>query len=233
MVTFDKISTIGDIVAARPSLSRVMDRHGISYCCGGGKSLELACAEKGLSVDSVLAEITQAMAGPPEKNLAALSLGELVEHVVAQHHCFLRETLPVVSRQLDRVVTVHGARHPELAKAQLVFHHFATDMTQHMDKEEQVLFPLISSLDGSQEHPMAANLEQIITVMESEHDDSGRDLTEMRKLLHDYTPPEGACGTYKAVLRGLADIEEDTQRHIHAENSVMFPKAIRHVAARA
>lgn len=232
MVEFDKNSTVGEIVAARPSLSRVMDRHGIGYCCGGGKSLEVACAEKGLSLETVLADLTKAAAAPPEKNLMNLSLGELVEHVVQQHHCFLKETLPVVARQLDRVVTVHGARHPELAEAQVVFQHFADDMNQHMAKEEQILFPLISSLDSSDEHPMARNLEQIIRAMEAEHDDSGRDLSQMRKLLHDYTPPEGACGTYRAVLRGLADIEEDTQQHILAENSVMFPKAVRQVATR-
>ena len=74
MVEFDKSSTVGEIVAARPSLSRVMDRHGISYCCGGGKSLESACAQKGVDVDTVLAEIGKAMAAPPEKNLTALSL---------------------------------------------------------------------------------------------------------------------------------------------------------------
>lgn len=230
MVTFDKGSTVGEIVAARPSLSRVMDRHGISYCCGGGKSLEAACAQKGVDVDAVLAEISKAMAAPPEKNLTTLSLGELVEHVVNQHHCFLKETLPVVSQQLARVVTVHGARHPELAEAQTVFKRFATEMTGHMEKEEQVLFPLISSLGSPQEHPMAKNLERIIAAMEAEHDDSGKDLTRLRTLLHDYTPPEGACGTYRAVLKGLADIEEDTQLHILAENSVMFPKAIREVA---
>ena len=230
MVKFDKSSTVGEIVAARPSLSRVMDRHGISYCCGGGKSLEAACAKKGVDVEAVLAEITKAMAAPPEKNLTALSLGDLVEHVVNQHHCFLKETLPAVSRQLDRVVTVHGAKHAELAQAQTVFNRFAADMMAHMDKEEQVLFPLISSLGGPQEHPMAKNLERIISAMEADHDDSGKDLTELRKLLHDYTPPEGACGTYRAMLKGLADIEEDTQLHILAENSVMFPKAVSAVA---
>lgn len=233
MVEFDKSSTVGEIVAARPSLSRVMDRHGISYCCGGGKSLESACAQKGVDVDTVLAEIGKAMAAPPEKNLTALSLGELVEHVVTQHHCFLKETLPAVSHQLARVVTVHGARHPELAEAQAVFKRFATDMTEHMEKEEQVLFPLIRSLGGPEVHPMARNLEHIVAAMEAEHDDSGKDLTQLRKLLHDYNPPEGACGTYRAMLKGLADIEEDTQMHILAENSVMFPKAVREVTARA
>ena len=131
------------------------------------------------------------------------------------------------------MVTVHGARHPELAEAQAVFKRFATDMTEHMEKEEQVLFPLIRSLGGPEEHPMARNLEHIVAAMEAEHDDSGKDLTQLRKLLHDYNPPEGACGTYRAMLKGLADIEEDTQMHILAENSVMFPKAVREVTARA
>lgn len=230
MAEFTKDSTVGEIVAARPSLARVMDRHGISYCCGGGKSLQLACVQKGIDVDLMLAEIGKAMEAPAEKNLTTLSLAELVEHVVDQHHGFLKETLPLVSRQLDRVVAVHGGRHPELARAQAVFERFAADMTDHMAKEEQVLFPLIGSLSDQQAHPMARNLETIIAAMEAEHDESGQDLAQLRELLHDYTPPEGACGTYRAVLKGLADIEEDTQMHILAENSVMFPRAVREAA---
>ena len=233
MIEVDKSSTVGEIVAARPSLSRVMDRFGLSYCCGGGKSLELACAQKGVDVNAVLAEIDKAMASPPEKNLTELSLAELVEHVIEQHHGFLKQTLPVVAQQLKRVVAVHGSGQPELAKAQVVFEHFAGDMTAHMEKEERVLFPLISSLGSPNVHPMARNLEHIVATMEAEHDDSGKDLAQLRELLQDFVPPDGACGTYRAVLKGLADIEQDTQMHILAENSVMFPRAIRTLATQA
>lgn len=232
MEKFDKNSKIGEVVAARPSLARVMDRFGLSYCCGGGKSLELACSQKDVDVEEVLKEIEKAMAAPPEENLTELPLAELVEHVLNTHHSFLRETLPVVTRQLDRVVTVHGSKHPELAKAQSVFKGFVDDMNQHMEKEEQLLFPVISTLGGSQEHPDAGKLEGLIETLEAEHDHSGKDMTTIRRLLNDYEPPEGACGTYRAVLKGLEDIELDTQQHVLAENSIMFPKAIKQVAAR-
>ena len=230
MKKLDHETQVGELVSERPSLSRVMERYGIDYCCGGHLSLASACQLKKLNVESVLAEIARAMDGPPERNLESLSLVELVDHIVSLHHGFLRDTLPVLSRQLDRVVTVHGPRHPELAKTQNVFRIFAAEMYQHMDKEEQILFPLICRIEANANDESACSLSQIIQVMESEHEGAGNDLASMRDLTHGYAVPEGACGTYRAVLQGLADLEEDTHLHVHSENHVLFPKALQRLA---
>ena len=222
MTEITKSTRVSDIVAQRPSTSRIMERHGLDYCCGGAQSLELACAGKGISVETVLADLQAAMKAPAEANLQTLPLPKVVDHVVSLHHGFLRETLPVVGRQLDRVVMVHGGAHPELAKAQVVFHRFAKEMMEHLEKEEKVLFPLICDLSQAKG---LADIERIVAAMEAEHNHSGDDLKELRALLNNYEAPEGACGTYRAMLQGLADIEEDTHVHIHSENFVLFPRA--------
>lgn len=229
MPRFDETTWVSALVAERPSLSRILERHGIDYCCGGNQSLQSACEALGLTVQSVLADIVQAMAAPAEPNLLTLPLPEVVQHIVSLHHGFLREALPLVSSQLDRVVLVHGPSHPELAEVQAIFREFVSSMNQHMDKEEKVLFPLICNLGRLQG---AESLERILDVMEAEHQDSGADLARMRTLLHDYKVPEGACGTYRAVLQGLVDIEEDTHLHVHSENHVLFPRALQEARLR-
>ena len=41
-----------------------------------------------------------------------------------------------------------------------------------------------------------------------------------------FQPPADACNTYRALFAGLRDLEEDVQRHIHLENTVLFPAAL-------
>ena len=40
-----------------------------------------------------------------------------------------------------------------------------------------------------------------------------------------YTAPADACGSYRAMLEGLAAIEKDMHQHVHKENNILFPRA--------
>jgi regulator of cell morphogenesis and NO signaling len=62
--------------------------------------------------------------------------------------------------------------------------------------------------------------------MTAEHDDAGEALRRMRELTDDYTPPPTACGTYRVMLENLAALEQDMHRHVHKENSILFPGAL-------
>lgn len=223
MTALDAQSEVGQFVAERPSVSRIFEKYGIDYCCGGKQSLESACQAKGLATQQVLAEVNQALRSPDEVNLQQLSQPQLVEHIVTRYHGYLRDTLPMLTHQVDRVAMVHGPNRPELLEVQKVFHTFMHEMLNHMEKEEQILFPMIASQTDT---PGSCPLASIIQVMEAEHDDAGEALACMRRLTNDYSIPEGACGTYRAVLRGLAELEQDTHLHVHAENHVLFPRAL-------
>jgi regulator of cell morphogenesis and NO signaling len=62
--------------------------------------------------------------------------------------------------------------------------------------------------------------------MEHEHDGAGSALERLRELTDGYIPPSWACNTYRALLDALAHLERDMHRHIHKENSVLFPRAL-------
>jgi regulator of cell morphogenesis and NO signaling len=59
-----------------------------------------------------------------------------------------------------------------------------------------------------------------------EHDSAGEALVELRRLTSDYTPPEDACNTFRALYFELAEMEGDLHRHIHLENNILFPRAM-------
>ena len=83
-----------------------------------------------------------------------------------------------------------------------------------------MLFPLIRSGRG--------HLARMpVQVMEAEHRDHARNLAMLRSLTNDYTAPAEACATWRALFLGLSELEKDLMLHIHLENNVLFPNALR------
>ncbi|MFO7588978.1 MAG: DUF542 domain-containing protein, partial [Gemmatimonadota bacterium] len=48
---------VGHLAAEHPLATRVFARHGIDFCCGGGKPLAKVCEDRDLDLDAVIAEI--------------------------------------------------------------------------------------------------------------------------------------------------------------------------------
>jgi regulator of cell morphogenesis and NO signaling len=69
-------------------------------------------------------------------------------------------------------------------------------------------------------------------MMEAEHDSAGQALSDIRRITRDFEIPEYACVTYRALMNGLQEFEQDLHLHIHLENNVLFPRAIQLEASR-
>jgi regulator of cell morphogenesis and NO signaling len=215
-------SKVGQIAAEHPLATRVFARHGIDFCCGGGKPLGEVCTQRGLDAATVLAEIEGELATPSatEARWDQAPLGDLVEHILAAYHKPLKEELPRLEAMARKVVDVHRDKQPEtLPELLSVYLGLKAELEQHMAKEEQILFPMIQSGQGS----MATGP---ISVMEHEHDSAGGALRRLRELASDYEVPAEACNTWRALWHGLAALEESLHQHIHLENNILFPRAL-------
>src|SRR5262249_36156390 len=149
----------------------------------------------------------------------------LVDHIVTSHHGYLREALPRLDMLIEKVVGAHAGQHPELLQLRGVFRSFQRELETHMFKEEHILFPMCRELERAGAHPRfhCGSSQNPVRVMTMEHDDAGNALAAMRQLTHDFTAPEDACITYRAMLDGLAELEQDMHRHVHLENNILFP----------
>ncbi len=106
-----------------------------------------------------------------------------------------------------------------------------TDIEMHLQKEEQILFPLIRQIEAFQQGRGPApemhcgSIGNPIRQMEHEHDVAGQFLTQMRQITENYSLPKDACPTFTALYKGLDALEKDLHEHIHLENNILFPKA--------
>jgi regulator of cell morphogenesis and NO signaling len=165
----------------------------------------------------------------PVENPADLPPHDLCEYIVRTHHDYLRRELPRLHAMAERVARVHGEHTPSLVVAFEVYASLERELTSHMMKEEQILFPAVASMSLGESAPMP--LDGPISCMIHEHHDAGEALASLRDLTSDYHAPKDACNTYRALFSGLEELDEDLRRHIHLENFVLFPAAKAMMAA--
>ena len=232
MNAIDVQQTIGEIVTDNLGLSRVFEKFGIDYCCGGKKTVEDACRDKGLDPRAVLAGLREGDRADAEyaplPDVAAMSLTELADHIVNTHHAYLRKELPRLARVLDQVASAYGHRDTRLFHASATFSAMAQELWSHMMKEEMCLFPMIRQLEASDRPPAfhVGSIADPIRQMELEHDGADSALERLRELTDGFSPPRWACDTYREMLDALSDLERDMHLHIHKENNVLFPRAL-------
>jgi regulator of cell morphogenesis and NO signaling len=231
MEQIDIHAPIGQLAVANPGLLSLFERLRLDYCCRGEQSLAEACRTVGVDVEGALAQLltqdaerTAGEVGDP----AELTLCELADHIEERHHVYLRRVLPELGQMLKKIVHMHGDREPWLADLQQIFLGLAAELDTHIMKEEQILFPLVRELETAEALPVShcGSVGNPIAAMENEHDSAGRALMSMRRQSDDFQAPLGACNTFRGLMAGLAELEEDLHQHIHKENNILFVRAI-------
>ncbi len=205
---------LGDIAATLPGATEIFRRHKLDFCCGGAETLEQAARHQGLDCAQIEAELAQLA---PEENSLPEHVDDLIEHILTRYHQVHRREMAELRTLAARVEQVH-AGHPKLpTELSALLRRMQANMESHMQKEEQILFPMMR-MGGN---PMIVHP---IAMMRHEHDDHGDDLREVAALTDDMTPPQDACSSWRALYAGLAKFSEDLTEHIHIENNILFPR---------
>jgi regulator of cell morphogenesis and NO signaling len=212
--------TLAELAVTHPAAARVFRRHRLDFCCGGRRPLHEVCRERQLDAGSVLAAIAvEDPLVPDQRRWDEAPITALVEHIQTVYHARLREQLPALIAMARRVETRHAdkASCPRGLAAHLEAMHEA--VLEHLQKEEQILFPMI--VGG-----MGRRAGGPVHVMEVEHEHHGQNLERVRRLTTDLVPPDEACTTWRALYLGLQQLEQELMEHIHLENNVLFRRAL-------
>lgn len=233
-VTTEK--TVRELALENPAATRIFEKLGLDYCCGGNQSLEQACRVANLPVEQVLDSLEMAQqimrAANKDHDWQRESLADLSSHIIETHHKYTREEIARLGPLFDKVCSVHGNNHPELLHIRASFRGLAQELITHMMKEEMVLFPFIVRMEEAviQNEPVLpppfGSVQNPVFMMEQEHESAGNALRAMREASGGYSAPLDACVSYQTLYKALADFEADLHQHIHLENNILFPRAI-------
>jgi len=224
--------TLASIVTEHYETVPVFEKYHLDFCCKGKRTLTEACTEKGLSVDEIMQELETSVNTNELLPLpfAQMDAEQLIRHILLHHHFYVTQSMPVIDKHLTKVATKHGDRFPYMKNVLQLFTHLKSEMYLHMQKEEMVLFPRIKEIESFSKYNQKNERDQNyihcpVAAMESEHDEAGSIMEQIRVLTSDYMAPEEACTTFNVVLDELKAFEEDLHQHVHLENNLLFPLA--------
>jgi len=225
--------TLAEIVTDNIRTAIIFEEAGLDFCCKGKRSLKDACAEKNVDVQKIVNELANLSdTGNGAQNVNDWPLDFLVDYIMNNHHQYVRRMIPVITLHADKVASVHGKNHPETLQIADLFLAVREELQMHMMKEERILFPQIKQMVLTQKEnsqyfsPPFGSIQNPIRMMEFEHTSAGDALYQIRELSKNYSHPDDACNTFKALYSELKEFEVDLHKHIHLENNILFPKSI-------
>jgi regulator of cell morphogenesis and NO signaling len=221
MPIVDRTASVAQIALDHPACVHVLRAHRVDFCCRGGLTVQEACAGKGLDAERLFSELDCAVLERTalEDDPRGLSTPRLIEHIMVRHHAYLRKVLPFVEQLGRKVARVHGEHNPKLPELATLIAGLRETLEPHLDVEEGSLFPALTSPS-----PSSKRIAQELRAMHDDHLRVGELLTNMRTLADDYVVPDWACGSYRALMNELQEIELDTLRHVQVENHVLMPR---------
>ncbi|MGB0369444.1 MAG: DUF542 domain-containing protein, partial [Flavobacteriales bacterium] len=179
--------TIGEMVAENYRTAPVFKKYGIDFCCKGGRTLEDACASKGIDPQPLIADLEAAtkVTDNSAVDYTTWKLDRLANHIEDTHHRYVEAAIEQVKPFLDKVAKVHGDGHPYLIEIRNMFFEAAGNLAQHMKKEELILFPFIKKMQLAKDSgepmptPQFGTVGNPIAMMKTEHEDEGERFEKM------------------------------------------------------
>lgn len=221
--------SIGEIVALDYRASNVFKEAGIDFCCGGKKSIEEACSEKGINKDEIIEKLDKLESTPDNTThkFNEWDLSFLCDYIMNTHHKYVLKSLPDLVGYTRKIATVHGDHHPELIEVADLFLNINNELLQHLKNEEEVLFPAIKNAISNTTPGLRNLIDSEISRMSGEHEFAGGAMDRINEMTNNYLLPADSCNTYQVAFKLLQEFEDDLHSHVHLENNILYPKALK------
>ena len=204
-----------DCATSHPGIAELLRSHGIARCFGEPRPLCDILSELGLD-DAEFDTRSAELAAHCCKNVPEAT-GAMIDYILRRYHQTHRRDLAELILLADKVETVHSDDPAAPSGLAACLAEIEAELESHMEKEEQILFPMMKS--GG--HPMIAHP---IAVMMAEHDSHAAQLARLEAVTNNFTPPTDACGSWRALYNGVEALTADLIAHMYLENRVLFPR---------
>ena len=227
---------VGQIVAENYRTYPVFESHKIDYYNKGKRSLREVANEYKIDLQALKNEIAKKKESPSEEeeDFNSRGLDALSEYIVKTYHRYADQQIQVIKPTLEKACEEYGEQHPALLEIKNLFDAAAGGIAVHQKKEELILFPFIRKMADAEKNnkafvrpPATKSVESPVDMLTHEHHQQSELFQKIAALSQDYTSSEGVDGTYKDSLGLLKEFEINLHKHLHLENNILFPKALK------
>lgn len=226
-------TSIAALALEVPNALRALEELQIDFCSYGQQTIADACDTAGIAVEDLFAAIGGDLTLENARDWQHEPMSSLQEHLVSDHHSFTRHALETVTLLAARVAERHGLNHPEVLRVRALVASLEEQLLDHMLVEERVVFPYLHQLESHAQQ--SASLVQpsetvsaALRAMAADHEAAASCLLEIRRETDDYTLPDDACLSYRALYERLSDLEIHLGEHMRLENAFIFSRAPLH-----
>jgi len=150
--------------------------------------------------------------------------------IVGRYHASLQRSLP---RIRDELTALSGAASTlRLEVMRQAFAELADQISAHLVKEEQLLFPAVRALAAADREGSGRPSLPFVTVlypirmMEAEHVRIETAMDRLRELSREVAEPDSLSHGWRLCLADLALLAADLREHHRTENEELFPRAL-------
>ena len=199
-------NTLANIVLRHHQSAAVLEKYQLDFCCKGKRTLQEACAEKGIPLKRIIAEIKASISceEKPKLPFDEMSAEQLISYIIIHHHFYVKQSMPSIFSRLQKIADKHGNKYPYILEVTDLFAALYVDMTSHLQKEETIVFPRIKEIEHlyqrrSQSSPNPNFINEAIHIMESQHEEAGAIMQQIKELTNHYKQEIGRASCRERV----------------------------------
>lgn len=227
---------VGQIVAEYYRSYPVFESHKIDYYNKGTQSLQEAAEAHKIDLQELRNELAKKKdaATEEDEDFNCWPLDALSDYIIETHHRYADKQIQIIKPALEKASGQYGEEHPWLLEIKKLFDAAAGIIAVHQKKEELILFPFVRKMADAKKNnkefvrPSATkSVESPVAMLTHEHHQQSDLFQQIAALSHDYTSPQGVDGVFKDSLDLLKEFELNLHKHLHLENNILFPKALK------
>ncbi|HET6989768.1 MAG TPA: hemerythrin domain-containing protein [Bacteroidia bacterium] len=158
---------------------------------------------------------------------AKLSVENLLDIISDKFHKEIQETFDTVNLQL-KIAHKLEPLEEELEFALVMVGEIEKKFTEHIEKEEILLFPILGvTKKRTGVYGEENDTEEFISDLKSEHDILKTQFSQIRKATNQYTCEPSSTPSHKLAYAQLNDLEQDINRLFFVEEEYLFPRVLR------
>jgi regulator of cell morphogenesis and NO signaling len=228
--------TVSDIVRNDFRTAEVFNKYGINFCCGGNLPLKQACQLHNVNIESIeieLEKVANPICLPPTVRFEDWSVEFLVDYILNVHHSYIKQILPDIRTSLKSFTSSHKSKYPYMPEVEEAFNDFATELSEHIDHEEDSIFPYLKLISTTYKRKEIYGSLFVRTlskplglIIETEHKRIVSLLLQLRRTTNNYTHDTEVCPNHQVIYQKLKEFDADLVQHKRLEDNILFPKAI-------
>ena len=217
-IVFSESMKLADLIDVNFKLLNVLSRMGISLGFGENTIMEV-CERQGIDLKSFLLICnlyTYDGYMPSAELMSGADPATIVDYLHNSHSFYMQKEFAGLEEELKAMVEPCDATQKKIVAR--FFADYKTQVKNHFDYEEEVVFPYIRALMSGQRHQSYS-----IDQFEDNHSNIDETLNDLKNIVMKYLPDTCDTVLRNQVLYRMYRLGEDLLKHTLIEDNVLIP----------